>query len=220
MEWSSRGERIGRTKWGMVRGARRRMASLLMRSASTPTALLLAWERGEAGALDRLMPLVHAELRRLARRHMAHERPGQTLQATALVHEAYLRLVEISQVRWQNRAQFFGLAARVMRHVLVDAARARGNEKRGGGRRVSLEEARAVSQETNPDVLALDAALQALEHAHARKARVVEMRFFGGLSLEETSAVLQVSVDTVKRDWRFAKLWLLKELSGATASGH
>jgi RNA polymerase sigma factor (TIGR02999 family) len=195
------------------------MPSLLMRSGSTPTALLLAWERGDAGALDRLMPLVHAELRRLARRQMAHERPGQTLQATALVHEAYLRLVEIKQVRWQNRAQFFGLAARVMRHILVDAARARGNEKRGGGRKVSLEEARAVSPDTDPDVLSLDDALRALEHAHPRKARVVEMRFFGGLSLEETAAALQISVDTVKRDWRFAKLWLLSELSGESDRG-
>jgi RNA polymerase sigma factor (TIGR02999 family) len=195
------------------------MPSLLMRSSSTPTALLLAWERGDAGALDRLMPLVHAELRRLARRQMAHERPGQTLQATALVHEAYLRLVEIKQVRWQNRAQFFGLAARVMRHILVDAARARGNEKRGGGRKVSLEEARAASPDTDPDVLSLDDALRALEHAHPRKARVVEMRFFGGLSLEETAAALQISVDTVKRDWRFAKLWLLSELSGESDRG-
>jgi RNA polymerase sigma factor (TIGR02999 family) len=195
------------------------MPSLLMRSGSTPTALLLAWERGDAGALDRLMPLVHAELRRLARRQMAHERPGQTLQATALVHEAYLRLVEIKQVRWQNRAQFFGLAARVMRHILVDAARARGNEKRGGGRKVSLEEARAASPDTDPDVLSLDDALRALEHAHPRKARVVEMRFFGGLSLEETAAALQISVDTVKRDWRFAKLWLLSELSGESDRG-
>jgi RNA polymerase sigma factor (TIGR02999 family) len=127
---------------------------------------------------------------------------------------------EVKQVHWENRAQFFGLAARVMRHVLVDAARARGNEKRGGGRKVSLEEARAVASDTDPDVLELDAALQALEQAHPRKARVVEMRFFGGLSLEESAATLQISVDTVKRDWRFAKLWLLKELSGATASGH
>jgi RNA polymerase sigma factor (TIGR02999 family) len=196
------------------------MAFLLMSSHPTPTDLLLAWERGEAGALDQLMPLVHAELRRLARRHMAHERPGQTLQATALVNEVYLRLVAIKQVRWQNRAQFFGLAARVMRHVLVDAARARGNEKRGGGRKVSLEEARFVSPETDADVLALDAALQALEQAHSRKSRVVEMRFFGGLSLDETAAALQVSVDTVKRDWRFAKLWLLKELSGEAGRGH
>jgi len=195
------------------------MASLLMSSTSTPTDLLLAWERGEAGALDRLMPLVHAELRRLARRHMAYERPGQTLQTTALVHEAYLRLVEVKQVRWENRAQFFGLAARVMRHVLVDAARARGNEKRGGGRKVSLEEARAVSQEINPDVLALDGALQALEHAHARKARVVEMRFFGGLRQDEIATALHISVDTVGRDWRFAKLWLLQELSADANHG-
>jgi RNA polymerase sigma factor (TIGR02999 family) len=195
------------------------MASLLMESTGTPTELLLAWERGEAGALDRLMPLVHAELRRLARRHMAHERPGQTLQATALVHEAYLRLIEIKQVRWQNRAQFFGLAARVMRHVLVDAARARGNEKRGGGHKVSLDEARAVSTDVDPDVLELDAALRALEQAHPRKAHVVEMRFFGGLSLEETADALEISVDTVKRDWRFAKLWLLRELSGEAARG-
>jgi RNA polymerase sigma factor (TIGR02999 family) len=190
-----------------------------MESPSRPTDLLLAWERGDAGALDRLMPLVHAELRGLARRYLAHERPGQTLQATALVHEAYLRLVDIKQVRWQNRAQFFGLAARVMRHLLVDAARARGNEKRGGGRKVSLDEACAVSADNDPTVVALDAALQALEQAHPRKARVVEMRFFGGLSQEEIAAALEISVDTVGRDWRFAKLWLLRELSEDVVHG-
>jgi RNA polymerase sigma factor (TIGR02999 family) len=190
-----------------------------MELPSRPTDLLLAWERGDAGALDRLMPLVHAELRGLARRYLAHERPGQTLQATALVHEAYLRLVDLKQVRWQNRAQFFGLAARVMRHLLVDAARARGNEKRGGGRKVSLDEACALSADAAPAVVALDAALQALEQTHPRKARVVEMRFFGGLSQEEIAAALAISVDTVGRDWRFAKLWLLRELSDDVAHG-
>jgi len=184
-----------------------------MGSVTSPTDLLLAWERGDAGALDRLMPLVHAELRRLAGGYMAQERPGQTLQATALVHEAYLRLVDLKQVRWQNRAQFFGLAARVMRHLLVDAARARGNEKRGGGRKVSLDEACAMSADADPSVVALDAALLALERSHPRKARVVEMRFFGGLSQDEIAAALGISVDTVGRDWRFAKLWLLRELS-------
>jgi RNA polymerase sigma factor (TIGR02999 family) len=180
-----------------------------------PTDLLLAWGRGEMGALDRLVPLVHDELRRLARRYMRGERPGHTLQATALVNEAYLRLIEVKQVRWQNRAHFFAMAARVMRRILVDAARARGNQKRGGGSpRVSLDLALVVSHEPGQDLVALDEALHALEAAHPRKGRVVELRFFGGLSVEETAEALKLSPDTVKRDWRFAKLWLLRELKG------
>jgi RNA polymerase sigma factor (TIGR02999 family) len=180
-----------------------------------PTELLVAWGRGETDAFDRLVPLVHDELRRIARRCMGGERPGHTLQATALVNEAYLRLIDVNQVRWQNRAHFFAMSARVMRRILVDFARARGNQKRGGGvQKVSLDEALVVAHEGGADLVALDDALQALETVHPRKSQVVELRFFGGLSLEETGEALHVSVDTVKRDWRFAKLWLLRELSG------
>ena len=180
----------------------------------TPTALLLAWGRGESHALDRLLPLVDTELRRLAHRYMKRERPGHTLQATALVNEAYLRLVEVKRVQWQSRAHFFAMAARMMRRILVDHARARNNSKRGGDApRVSLDEALVVSSEPEQDLLGLDDALRRLEAVHPRKGQVVELRFFGGLSVEETAEALQISTDTVKRDWRFAKLWLLRELS-------
>jgi RNA polymerase sigma factor (TIGR02999 family) len=163
--------------------------------------------------------MVHAELRRIARRHMRHERAGHSLQATALVNEAYLRLIDIKHVQWQNRAHFFAMSARVMRRILVDSARARGNDKRGGGvAKVSFDEAVLVSEEPGQDLVALDQALQALEAVHQRKSQVVELRFFGGLSLEETAQALHVSVDTVKRDFRFAKLWLLRELRGERPS--
>lgn len=146
---------------------------------------------------------------------MRHERPGHSLQATALVNEAYLRLINVKHVRWQNRAHFFAMSARVMRRILVDSARARGNGKRGGGvPKVSFDEDLFVSEEPGQDLVALDDALQALETIHARKSQVVELRFFGGLSVEETAESLHVSVDTVKRDYRSAKLWLLRELSG------
>ena len=168
-------------------------------------------------ALDRLLPLVHAELRRIARRHMQRERPDHTLQASALVNEAYLRLVRLNRVRWQNRAQFFGIAAQLMRQILVDHARARGYEKRGGGRRrVSLDHAPGVSGR-DPDLLALDAALTALTAVDARKSQVVEMRFFGGLTVAETAEALQVSPDTVMRDWKFSKVWLLRRLDPGPA---
>jgi RNA polymerase sigma factor (TIGR02999 family) len=167
----------------------------------------VAWGRGQVSAFDELVPLVHQELRRLARRYMARERPGHTLQATALVNEAYVRLIEVDHVRWQNRAHFFAMSARVMRRILVDSARARGNQKRGGDvHKVSLDEALVVSRERDADLVALDDALQALVAVHSRKSQVVELRFFGGLSIEETAEVLHVSPDTVKRDWRFAKL--------------
>jgi len=180
-----------------------------------PTELLLAWNRGETQALDELMPLVHHELRRLARRYMAHERPDHTLQASALVNEAYLRLIDLKQMQWQNRAHFFAMSARVMRRILVDFARAKRNAKRGGGApRVTLDEALLPPEETGHDLVALDDALQALAAVHPRKSDVVELRYFGGLSLEEAAEALHVSVDTVKRDWRFAKLWLLRELGG------
>jgi RNA polymerase sigma factor (TIGR02999 family) len=184
-------------------------------AAANPTTLLLAWGRGDETALDQLIPLVHDELRQLARRHMAGERPGHTLQATALVNEAYLRLIEVNQVRWQNRAHFFAMASRVMRRILVDAARARGYQKRGGGApTVSLDEALLVSGEPRQDLIALDDALNALAAFDLRKSQVVEMRFFGGLSVEETAEALHVSADTVMRDWRLAKVWLARELSG------
>ena len=161
------------------------------------------------------MPLVHDELRRLARRHMAGENPAHTLQATALVNEAYLRLVEVNRLQWQNRAHFFAMAGRIMRRILVDSARARGSHKRGdGARRVSLDEALLVSSSPEPDLVALDDALQRLGAIHPRKVEVVELRFFAGLTLEETAEALHVSTDTVKRDWRFAKLWLLRALGG------
>jgi RNA polymerase sigma factor (TIGR02999 family) len=182
----------------------------------SPTELLLAWEGGEASAFERLVPLVHDELRRLARGYMRRERPDHTLQATALVNEAYVRLIDAKQVRWQNRAHFFAMAARMMRRILVDFARARGNEKRGGGvRKETLDEALIASPQSGDDLVALDEALQRLETIHPRKSQVVELKFFGGLDLDETAEALHVSRDTVKRDWRFAKLWLLRELSGA-----
>src|SRR5262245_31979538 len=184
--------------------------------APTPTELLMAWSRGETDAFDRLVPLVHNELHRIARGYMAHERAGHTLQATALVNEAYLRLIDITRVQWQNRAHFFAMAARVMRRILVDTARARGGDKRGGGiPTLSLDDALVIASELNPDLVALDDALQQLEAKHSRQAQVVELRFFGGLTTEEAAEALHVSRDTVKRDWRFAKLWLMRELRGA-----
>ena len=180
-----------------------------------PTALLLAWGQGDQAAFAALVPLVHDELRQIARRQMRKERPGHTLQPTALVHEAYLRLIEVNRMQWQNRAHFFAMAARVMRRILVNAARSRGYQKRGGGaRRVTLDEGLAISGEKAPDLVALDEALTALAATEPRKADVVELRFFGGLSVEETAVALHVSAVTVMRDWRFAKLWLLREMSG------
>jgi RNA polymerase sigma factor (TIGR02999 family) len=177
------------------------------------TALLRAWRLGDEGALDQLAPIVYDELRRIARRQLRGERPDRSLQATALVHEAYLKLVDIREVDWQDRAHFFAMSARVMRRILVDAARARHYQKRGGGAaRVTLEDVQLPVAMRDRDLLALDDALEALARADERKSRVVELRFFGGLSLEETAAALQVSSDTVTRDWKFAKTWLLREL--------
>jgi len=181
------------------------------------TELLVAWGRGDQSALERLIPLVHQELRRVARRLMGGERRGHTLQTTALVNEAYLRLVDLSQVRWQDRTHFLAMSARLMRRILVEHARSRQSLKRGGGaEKVSLDEAPDVAQERAVDLVALDDALHVLEAVDARKSQVVEMRFFGGLSVEETAEALQVSLDTVKRDWRLAKVWLLRELDRAT----
>jgi RNA polymerase sigma-70 factor (ECF subfamily) len=177
------------------------------------TALLRAWRHGDEAALERLVPLVEPELHRIARRCMAGERAGHSLQATALVNEAYLRLVDVQRVNWQDRAHFLAMSARLMRRVLVDAARAKGYQKRGGGAvKVTLDEALIPSAGPAVDLVALNDALEALAAFDERKSRVVEMRFFGGLSVEESAAVLDVSVDTVMRDWKLAKAWLLREM--------
>jgi RNA polymerase sigma factor (TIGR02999 family) len=188
---------------------------LVTASPGAVTELLRAWGGGDDGALEQLTPLVEAELRRLARAYMRRERPGHTLQTTALVNEAFLRLTDARRVRWQDRAHFLGISARLMRRVLVDHARSLGYRKRGGGaQRVTLNEGLVASPEPPVDVVALDHALEALAAVDVRKSRVIELRFFGGLSVEETAEVLHVSADTVKRDWRLAKLWLLRELEG------
>lgn len=182
------------------------------------TQLLVAWTAGDAGAFDRLEPAIHRELHRLASHYMAGERPGHVLQTTALLNEAYIRLVDAKDVRWQSRAHFFGLAATMMRRILVDLARTSGRAKRGGGAlHVSLSDAVEVPQAPNADLLAVDDALTALERLNARHARVVELRFFGGLNLEEAAHVLGVSVGTVRRDWTLAQAWLFRELSHSDA---
>jgi RNA polymerase sigma-70 factor (ECF subfamily) len=177
------------------------------------TALLQRWSGGDEEALTALLPLVEAELRRLARAYMARERKGHTLQATALVNEAFVRLIDARQVAWQDRAHFLGISSRLMRRVLVDHARTRDARKRGDGDyKVELDEDMAVSKPLDVDLVDLDRALEALALVDERKVRVIEMRFFGGMTVEETAAALHVSDDTVKRDWRLAKLWLLREL--------
>ena len=183
-------------------------------SAQGVTQLLKAWGNGEQEALEQLIPLIYSELHRLAHRYMERERNAHTLQSTALVHEAYERLIDLKEVSWQNRAHFFGVSARLMRRVLVDYARSRRYSKRGGEwRQVPLNEAVAVFRDRRTDVVALDDALRTLAGIDPRKSRVVEMRFFGGLSIKETAEVLNVSPETVLRDWRLAKVWLLRELS-------
>jgi len=178
------------------------------------TRLLLAWSEGDRDALDRLAPLVYAELRRLAKSYMRKERAGHTLQTTALINEAYLRLIDAGQVEWRNRAHFFGVAARAMRQILVAMARERGCQKRGGGaRRVSLDEAMVIDAGPDEDLVALDEGLEALAQFDGRKAQVVEMRFFGGLTEAEIAAALDVSSETVRRDWRLARSWLRRKLS-------
>ena len=180
------------------------------------TALLIEWTRGDSAAIDKLLPLVHGELRRLARRQMAGERPGHVLQATALVNEVYLKLIDIRRVQWQDRAHFFAMAARLMRRVLVDFARASKNQKRGGAmQRITFDQDLPVVGETPEDLIAIDDALAAFGREYERKAQVVELRFFGGLSVEETAEVLKISPETVMRDWKFAKGWLMRELSRA-----
>jgi RNA polymerase sigma-70 factor (ECF subfamily) len=190
-------------------------------SAQNVTRLLQDWCLGKDAALEELVPLVHQELRRLARRYMFGERPGHTLQTTALVNEAYLRLVNSRQVNWQNRAHFFAISAQLMRRILVDYARSRGYQKRGGGvPKVTLDEMLMGPQEKGHDLVALDDALKALAGVDPRKGKVVELRFFGGLSVEETAEVLKVSPDTVLRDWRLAKAWLAREMGKTEADGN
>jgi RNA polymerase sigma factor (TIGR02999 family) len=180
---------------------------------SETTELLRAWAQGEEGALEHLTPRVYVELRRIAARCMRNRQPGQTIQATALVHEAYLRLVDLGHVDWQDRAHFFACSAQIMRRILLDAARKRVAAKRGGGSfRIDLDEPVDIASSRAKEVIALDDALTALAEAQPRKARIVELRFFAGLSVEETAAVLKVSPDTVMRDWKLAKLWLRAEL--------
>lgn len=182
------------------------------------TRLLLAWNEGHADVLDRLMPLVYDELRRIARRQMRRERAGHTLQTTALIHEAYVRLIDAHAVSWQGRAHFFGLAAQAMRRILVDFARERDAQKRGGAaQQVSLDEVMTVTPGLDEDFVALDEALRALADADERKCRVVEMRFFAGLTEQEIAAVLNLSEETVRRDWRLAKAWLRRYLTGGEA---
>ena len=179
------------------------------------TQLLQSWSEGNQEALDKLVPLVHAELHRLARHYMSNERPGHTLQTTELVNEAYVRLIDWQNVRWQNRAHFFGVAAQIMRRILVDFARSRASAKKGGGTQyVSLSEAMTISPERGEDLIALDDALESLSELDSRKSRIVELRFFGGLSVEETAEVLKISTRTVMRDWGLAQAWLYRELSG------
>jgi RNA polymerase sigma factor (TIGR02999 family) len=182
-------------------------------SSQQVTALLCAWREGNAGAEDRLFDLVYQDLRRVAARYMAHERPEHTLQATALVNEAYLRLIDIERIHWRDRSHFLAVAARVMRRILVDNARAHRSHKRGSGAgNLSLDEALLVARNYGPDLVALDEALSGLAGLDERQSKVVELRFFGGLSVDETAEVLGVSPDTVLRDWKMAKVWLLREI--------
>jgi RNA polymerase sigma factor (TIGR02999 family) len=184
------------------------------------TGLLLAWGRGDEEALQRLVPLVHAELQRLAGSLMRGERAGHTLQPTALVNELYVRLIDVRRVRWQDRNHFLSVTARLMRRVLVDHARTRRSQKRGGGaRRVTLADDLDLADGRGRDLVALDEALTALATTDERKSRVIELRFFGGLSVEETAAVLDISAETVMRDAKLAKAWLQRELRGESA-GH
>jgi RNA polymerase sigma factor (TIGR02999 family) len=181
---------------------------------SETTQLLRAWAEGDRNALERLTPHVYRTLRRIAGHHLQHERPGNSLQATALVHEAYLELIDITNVDWQHRAHFFAVSAKIMRHILLDHVRRRVAAKRGGhAERVDLDELPDLSGDRAKELIALEDALNALEAIDARKARVVELRFYGGLSVDESAAVLEISPETVMRDWKFARSWLQAELS-------
>jgi RNA polymerase sigma factor (TIGR02999 family) len=188
-----------------------------MSTSHSVTQLLEQWNRGDREALDKLMPLIYEELRKMARRYMGQQNPGHTLQTTAVIHEAYLRMIKQKEKHFQNRAHFFAVAAQAMRHILVDYARARQTAKRGAAARpISLEEAALVTEERAGELVALDEALKELERLSKRQSRVVELRYFGGLTVEETATVLEVSPDTVMRDWSMAKAWLYRALSPAS----
>jgi RNA polymerase sigma factor (TIGR02999 family) len=178
------------------------------------TQLLVSWSEGDNAALDQLIPLVEAELRRLARHYMARENPGHTLQTSALINEAYIRLIDQQNMPWQNRAHFFGVAAQVMRHILIDHARSHCYAKRGGGaRRVTLDEVADLTDQRAEELLALDDALNNLAALDRRKSQIIELRFFGGLTIEETAEAMKISPITVTREWRSAKAWLRREMS-------
>jgi RNA polymerase sigma-70 factor (ECF subfamily) len=197
--------------WGCMSG----------RSPQEVTSLLQAWSAGDEQALQELLPLVYRELHRAARRSMAGERTGHTLQATALINEVYLRLVDLHRTTWQNRAHFVAICAKLMRQILIDLARARRYQKRGGAApHVSFDERLFVSGHSRPDLVALDDALKQLAMVDERKSRVVELRFFGGLTIKETAEVLKISTDTVMRDWEMARVWLLRELSSEKHHGN
>ena len=181
--------------------------------------LLHAWSDGDQTALDGLTPIVYDELRRLAHYYMGRERPGNTLQTTALVNEAYMRLVDYKRMQWQDRAHFFAVAAQVMRRILVDHARTHNVKRGAGAQHIALDDVAVVSADRTADLVALDDAMNALARIDPRKVQIIEMRFFGGLSVEETAEVLKVSPATVRRDWSIAKLWLYRELGGATGDG-
>lgn len=186
-------------------------------SSGEVTRLLQAWGSGDNEALEKLVPLVYDQLRRAARRYMARERHGHTLQTTALIHETYLRLVDVRHVKWQDRAHFLAICAHLMRRILIDFARSRGYQKRGGAAlHVTFDQAVIATAQPDFELTALDEALNRLSNTDPRKGEVVELRFFGGLSVKETAEVMKVSVDTVMRDWKFAKVWLLRELRGGT----
>lgn len=184
------------------------------------TRLLQAWSEGDEEALRKLTPLVYEQLRRAARRYMAGERPGHTLQTTALIHETYLRLVDVQKVRWQSRAHFMAICAQLMRRILIDFARSRASQKRRGSiPHVDIDVTLCVASESDVDLVALDDALNRLTSIDQRQSKIVELRFFGGLSVKETAEVMKISTDTVKRDWKIAKVWLFRELRGGTRDG-
>jgi RNA polymerase sigma factor (TIGR02999 family) len=206
---SEPGSILGRTCFRLIGGLS------MLQSPQNVTQLLIEGSKGNKEALDHLLPIVYDELRRQAARYLRREAPGHTLQTTALIHEAYIRLIDQRNVQWQNRAQFFGIAAQLMRRILVDHARTKKRAKRGGSNlRVSLNDALAVTKDSELDLIALDQALERLAQIDPQQSRVVELRFFSGLSVEETAEVLDVSPATVKRDWSVAKAWLHREISG------
>jgi RNA polymerase sigma factor (TIGR02999 family) len=203
----------GKRRPDLATGEGKRRFGNIAHDPQQVTGLLLAWGQGDQDAFNRLIPLVHDELYRIARRCMAGEHRGITLQASALVNEAYIRLIDVRRVRWEDRAHFLAMAARLMRRVLVDAARSKRYQKRGGDAvRVTFDEFAIAGSDPGPDLVALNDALEELAKADERKSRVIDLRFFGGLSVEETAEVLDVSVDTVMRDWKFAKAWLLRQI--------